>query len=70
MGGNTKYKDFTKLDAWKMANEIRLKSYILVKFLPKDEKYNLISQLKRSSCSIAANIAEGHGRFHYQENIQ
>ena len=30
----------------------------------------LTSQLLRSSRSITANVAEGFGRFHYQENIQ
>jgi four helix bundle protein len=35
-----------------------------------EEKYALTSQLRRSSRSISDNIAEGYGRFHYQENIQ
>lgn len=68
MGGE--YKDFTELDVWKLSHELRLKIYILDKFLPEDEKYGLRSQLKRSAQSVPANIAEGHGRFHFQENIQ
>ena len=63
------FLDFTELDAWKLAHEIRLKVLILCKFLPKNE-FDLIRQIKRSSESVAANIAEGYGRFHYQENIQ
>ena len=38
--------------------------------LPASAKFELISQIKRSSRSITANISEGFGRFHHQENIQ
>ncbi len=34
------------------------------------KKYALTSQLRRSSRPVSDNIAEGYGRFHYQENIQ
>lgn len=63
------FKDFTELEAWKRAHEMRLKVYILCKYLPKNE-FDIIRQIKRSADSVAANIAEGYGRFHYQENIQ
>ena len=70
MEGNNKYKDFTELDAWKLAHGFRTKVNILCKFLPDYKKYNVIDQIRRSSSSVAANITEGHGRFHFQENIQ
>ena len=35
-----------------------------------EEKWNLNQQLRRSSLSISANIAEGHGRFYYQDNVR
>jgi four helix bundle protein len=38
--------------------------------LPTDERNNLIIQIKKASVSSTANIAEGYGRFHYQEGIQ
>ena len=37
---------------------------------PKEEKFLLTAQLKDSARSITANIAEGYGRYHYQEAIQ
>jgi four helix bundle protein len=42
----------------------------LVEGLPDREVYKLTDQLLRSSRSFTANIAEGYGRFHYQENLQ
>lgn len=63
-------KDFTDLEVWKMAHQLRLEVYEFIKQLPLEEKFNRISQLRRSGSSVPANIAEGYGRFHYQENIQ
>lgn len=54
------YKD---LLVWKKAHELTLKTYKTVASYPKEETYNLVSQLKRASSSIATNIAEGTGRF-------
>lgn len=66
----TSVRDFTDLLVWKEANIIRIAVYELAKRLPEEEKFNLISQIKRSAVSVASNIAEGYGRFSYQENIQ
>ena len=45
-------------------------SSIARKYFPKSEEYLLKAQTLDSSRSITANIAEGFGRFHHQENIQ
>lgn len=42
----------------------------VVPLLPAGEKYNLADQLKRAAASIPANLAEGHGRFYFQDNVR
>ena len=65
------FKSFEELACWKEARKLRLfvKDSLIIK-MPSSEKFDLISQIKRSSRSVGANISEGYGRFHYQENIQ
>ena len=62
--------DFRDLDVWKKCREIRIMIWKLSKTFPAEEKFRLADQMIRASRSSTANIAEGHGRFHYQENIQ
>ena len=50
------------LKIWQKSIELTKLVYKLVTTLPSDEKYGLISQIKRSSVSIPSNIAEGAGR--------
>jgi len=61
---------FTDLETWKQARKIRNVISGLVKNFPAEEKYRLTDQIIRSSRSIGNNLAEGHGRFHYQDNIR
>jgi four helix bundle protein len=63
-------KDFTDLDAWKLARELRRAVYAVTRKFPSEEKHVLTSQLRRAALSVTANIAEGFGRFSYRENIQ
>jgi len=65
------FKSFEELACWKEARKLRLfvKDSLITK-IPSSEKFDLISQIKRSSRSVGANISEGYGRFHFQENIQ
>jgi four helix bundle protein len=64
------FKSFQTLDCWKSATELRRFISELTKQLPSEENNGLIYQLRRSSRGATDAIAEGYGRFHYQENIQ
>ncbi|WP_200801960.1 four helix bundle protein [Mucilaginibacter sp. OK098] len=58
---------FTDLEVWKKARILRNNITVLVKTFPNEEKFRLTDQIIRSSRSIGNNIAEGHGRFHYND---
>jgi four helix bundle protein len=55
-------KDFRDLTVWQRAHEVTLEVYRCTRNFPREETYGMISQLRRCSSSVAANIAEGCGR--------
>jgi len=63
-------KDFKDLEVWQAARRLRIEIYKVAKQLPDFEKFGLASQLRRATVSVTANIAEGYGRYGFQENIQ
>ena len=63
-------RSFEELECWKKAAAVRAKLSQLVKTFPSEERFRLIDQILRASRSVTANIAEGYGRFHYQEFTQ
>jgi four helix bundle protein len=66
-----KNKDFDSLRCWQKCRLVKLFFYNeIVPKLPKYEMNNLTNQIRRSSVSITANIAEGYGRYYFQEGIQ
>jgi four helix bundle protein len=65
--GRFRLDDF---ELYKFAREFRKRAYCLLKQLPPDERYALANQMRRAAVSVSNNIAEGHGRWHYQENIR
>lgn len=51
-----------ELKVWQKARVLVKEVYQTISLFPEDEKYGLISQIRRASVSIPANIAEGAGR--------
>ncbi len=54
-------KDFRTLKVWEKAHAIVLEVYAVTTKFPPDERFNMISQMRRSAQSIPTNIAEGCG---------
>src|SRR3979409_2707519 len=64
------FQTFEDLEVYKVAREFRKAMYAVTRRLPDLEKYDLGSQIRRAAVSLTNNIAEGHGRFHYLDQIK
>ena len=65
-----RYKTFEDLQVYQIAREFRKAMYRVNQQLPSFEKFELGSQIRRAAVSLTNNIAEGHGRFHYLEQLK
>jgi four helix bundle protein len=63
------HRPFTELEVWKKAREFKIELEALAKTFPPEEKYRLCGQLIKAARAINANIAEGHGRFTYKDQL-
>jgi len=63
-------KSFEDLKVWQKSRELVFHLYKTTSIFPKEEKYNLVDQIRRAAVSVMANIAEGFSRYHNKETIQ
>jgi four helix bundle protein len=61
---------FEDLEVYQRAREFRKAMYRVARELPDTEKFGLVSQIRRAAVSLTNNIAEGHGRFHFLDQIK
>jgi len=54
--------NFKELKIWNLAMEIAEEIYKISSNFPAEEKYGIVSQIRRSAVSVPSNIAEGTGR--------
>jgi len=59
MSWRGKAKRFEDLEVWRKAHQLVLGIYKLTRSFPTEEKYGLVSQMRRTAVSIPTNIAEG-----------
>jgi four helix bundle protein len=64
------FQTFEDLDVYQAARQFRKAIYAVARDLPEMEKYGLASQMRRAAVSLTNNIAEGHGRYHYPDQIR
>jgi four helix bundle protein len=55
-------RDYTKIEAWRLADDLTVAVYQATQAFPRVEIYGLTSQLRRASYSVPANIVEGSSR--------
>ena len=62
-------KSFRDLQVWQKAHELVLSVYRITKKFPSEERYGLMSQMRRAVLSIAINIVEGFRRISAKESL-
>ena len=68
--GADKFRTFEDLEVYQVAREFRKKMYAVTRQLPDFEKFDLASQIRRAAVSLTNNIAEGHGRYHFADQVR
>ncbi|TMP94682.1 MAG: four helix bundle protein [Verrucomicrobia bacterium] len=64
------FRTFEDLEVYKAAREFRKKMYGVARRLPDFEKFGLASQIRRAAVSLTNNMAEGHGRYHFADQVR
>lgn len=62
-------RDYTKIEAWRLADDLAVAIYEVTKEFSREEVYGLTSQLRRAAYSVPANIVEGSARESKREYL-
>src|SRR6266480_3117968 len=65
-----KFQTFEDLETYRVARLFRKAMYSVVRKLPAIEKFALANQIRRAAVSLTNNITEGHGRYHFLDEIR
>src|SRR2546426_4198999 len=69
-GERNVFRTFEDLEVYQVAREFRKKMYGVTRQLPDFEKFELASQICRAAVSLTNNMAEGHGRYHFADQVR
>src|SRR5438477_9533087 len=69
-GRGDKFRTFEDLEVYQVAREFRKRMYAVTRQLPEFEKFELASQIRRAAISLTKNMAEGHGRYHFADQVR
>jgi len=61
--------NFEKLEVWHIARKLVVKIYTITAAFPNEEKYGMVSQLRRASISVCSNLAEGSSRSGFRDQL-
>lgn len=64
------FQTLEDLEAYQLAREFRKAMYAVARRLPDFEKFGLASQVRRAALSLTNNIAEGHRRYHFLDQLK
>ena len=62
-------RDYTKIKAWQLADDLTVAIYAATKSFPKEEMYALTNQIRRAAYSVPANITEGSSRNTHKDYL-
>src|SRR5207248_1572574 len=68
--GADKFRTCEDMELCQLAREFRKKMYAVTRQLPDFEKFDLASQIRRAAVSLTNNMAEGHGRYYFADQVR
>jgi len=64
------YQDFRNMSVWQKAFKLLIRIYKLTQSFPGEEKFGMISDMRRAANSVVHNIAEGFGRYEAKDKTR